>query len=941
MTYTNPDQIGEVTEITGIAKIIRADGSEEPITLGAEVFIGDIVETEGDGAVNIGFVDDSSFAVSEDARISIDEFVFDPASESGDQDFSVVRGVFMYTSGLIGRENPDSVEIDTPVGSIGIRGTIIGGKIVPDGESQVSVLEGAIVVRNDGGERLLTNQFDTVLLSSRDVAPSEPKTLDVSRVANDYRGVKSVSSSLFSSFDDQMQQDQSPNDVEGEKGKGDVEGKADEAPEDQVEDKEASAEEVVDETAEDAVVEEVKEAQATQELKLENSESQGNIVKESKTHRSKAKWAKKIASRDEVDREDEQADISVLTKPDSLVVNNKVDLNENADGSAVGVIIGEIALSSGASNVTYSLANDAGGKFVIHSVTGVISFVGANSGNAEANDIHVIHVRAVNNDTGQVTAKSYDIEVKDTNESAEITGETTILASISENDEDVGLASDVEIANLTFSEVDGNIAHHTMFSTNDVRFEVQEIGGVLKLVAVSGAQFDYETETSVSVEITQTDGANAYSSYTVSVSIDDINDESPTDINLSSNNVAENSSASTVVGFLSAVDADASGTYTYSITSGNAAGKFSIFGNEIHVAGALDFETASSYDLDIEVDDGNGNTHTKTVTIGVDDLNENPEIHGAFQDKFSVTGDIDGVVPFGVDGAMVTRLHINDPDGDVFGVGDLSITGSVFGMAASNFFEIVDVGGNFVLKLLAGYQIIESSGNFLISNDGSTLASGASAHVTPTFDLGVSLNDGGGNTATETITVSANDVEHVTGTAAETLSASDDIVFGDSADNIMILGDDYFKFIKGGDGHDMIKLNGGLGMQTFDFTSTVSNVSGNSADLKSIEEFRFVDSYDELKLNLQDLKDLLKTSDNGEIKFAMGAGNDTLGGNESKNGVYFNDGGSDVYLTDHGFTKESGTVDRGGETFVEYSHSTLGSVLIEANIEGASTGGIV
>ena len=269
MTYTNPDQIGEVTEITGIAKIIRTDGSEEPITLGAEVYIGDIVETEGDGAVNIGFVDDSSFAVSEDARISIDEFVFDPASESGDQDFSVVRGVFMYTSGLIGRENPDSVEIDTPVGSIGIRGTIIGGKIVPGGESQVSVLEGAIVVRNDGGERLLTNQFDTVLLSSREIAPSEPKTLDVSRVANDYSGVKSVSSSLFSSFDDQIKQDQSKVTTEDKKDA------AENAAEDQVEDKEASAEEVVDETAEEALLEEVKEAQVAQELNLENSGRSG------------------------------------------------------------------------------------------------------------------------------------------------------------------------------------------------------------------------------------------------------------------------------------------------------------------------------------------------------------------------------------------------------------------------------------------------------------------------------------------------------------------------------------------------------------------------------------------------------------------------------------------------------------------------------------------
>ena len=206
MAYTHSNAIGEITEVTGEAIVIRTDGTEEVITLGTEIYLGDIVETTGDGAINIGFTDESSFAVSDNARVAIDEYVYDPVSESGDQDFSVMRGVFMYTSGLIGRENPDSVEIDTPVGSIGIRGTIIGGKIFADGlgESQISVIEGAIVVRNEAGEQLLTNQFDTVRLSSVNDAPSNVEQLDVTTIANNYSAIKGVSSSLFSSFDDQI-----------------------------------------------------------------------------------------------------------------------------------------------------------------------------------------------------------------------------------------------------------------------------------------------------------------------------------------------------------------------------------------------------------------------------------------------------------------------------------------------------------------------------------------------------------------------------------------------------------------------------------------------------------------------------------------------------------------------------------------------------------------
>lgn len=207
MAYTDNNAIGQITEVNGEAIVIRTDGTEEVITLGTEIYLGDVVETTGDGAVNINFTDESSFAISDNARVAIDEYVFDPASESGGQDFTVSRGVFMYTSGLIGRENPDSVEIDTPVGSIGIRGTIIGGQIFDEGqgESQITVVEGAIVVRNDVAERLLTNQFDTVKLSSMSTAPSIVEQLDVSTVAKAYGAVKGVSSSLFSSFNDQIQ----------------------------------------------------------------------------------------------------------------------------------------------------------------------------------------------------------------------------------------------------------------------------------------------------------------------------------------------------------------------------------------------------------------------------------------------------------------------------------------------------------------------------------------------------------------------------------------------------------------------------------------------------------------------------------------------------------------------------------------------------------------
>ena len=86
--------------------------------------------------------------------------------------------------------------------------------------------------------------------------------------------------------------------------------------------------------------------------------------------------------------------------------------------------------------------------------------------------------------------------------------------------------------------------------------------------------------------------------------------------------VAEDAATSTVVGTVSATDPDGD-TVTYSIASGNEAGKFNVdgFSGEILVWSALDFETESSYTLTVEARDGKANgTARATVVITITDV---------------------------------------------------------------------------------------------------------------------------------------------------------------------------------------------------------------------------------------------------------------------------------------------------------------------------------
>ena len=90
--------------------------------------------------------------------------------------------------------------------------------------------------------------------------------------------------------------------------------------------------------------------------------------------------------------------------------------------------------------------------------------------------------------------------------------------------------------------------------------------------------------------------------------------------------VAEDAATSATVGTVSASDSDGD-TVTYSIASGNGDGVFSINSDtgEVIVAGALDYESVSSYTLTVEARDGKENsTAQATVEISVTDVAETP-----------------------------------------------------------------------------------------------------------------------------------------------------------------------------------------------------------------------------------------------------------------------------------------------------------------------------
>ncbi|MEM7443978.1 MAG: FecR domain-containing protein [Pseudomonadota bacterium] len=86
------------------------------------IFFNEIVETGPESATRVTFLDDSSLSLGPSSEVVIDRFIYDPASNTGEFVLSLTEGAFRFASGDLDSE---SYTIETPVGTIGIRGTVI------------------------------------------------------------------------------------------------------------------------------------------------------------------------------------------------------------------------------------------------------------------------------------------------------------------------------------------------------------------------------------------------------------------------------------------------------------------------------------------------------------------------------------------------------------------------------------------------------------------------------------------------------------------------------------------------------------------------------------------------------------------------------------------------------------------------------------------------
>lgn len=185
--------VGRVTEQTGPTEIVRNKKSV-PSGVNTAVEMNDTVVTARARA-RLEFADKTTVNITEQSKITIDEFVYDPKAGSGKLAMKMVQGTARYASGQIAKNSPQNVNVTTPTATVAVRGTDFSMTVDELGRSLVillpscndtSCVTGAILVSNDAGSVLMDVAYQTTIVTSLNSAPSAPLivTIDQANINN-------------------------------------------------------------------------------------------------------------------------------------------------------------------------------------------------------------------------------------------------------------------------------------------------------------------------------------------------------------------------------------------------------------------------------------------------------------------------------------------------------------------------------------------------------------------------------------------------------------------------------------------------------------------------------------------------------------------------------------------------------------------------------------
>ncbi|MBM3492222.1 MAG: FecR domain-containing protein, partial [Alphaproteobacteria bacterium] len=114
--------IGITSAVVPAARGTPPQQAPRVLRIGEDILANERLQTDAGGRAHLLFVDGSALSVGENSDLTLDRFIYDPNSKTGELAFSASRGVFRLVGGKISKTN--DIVLRTPTATIGIRGGI-------------------------------------------------------------------------------------------------------------------------------------------------------------------------------------------------------------------------------------------------------------------------------------------------------------------------------------------------------------------------------------------------------------------------------------------------------------------------------------------------------------------------------------------------------------------------------------------------------------------------------------------------------------------------------------------------------------------------------------------------------------------------------------------------------------------------------------------------
>ncbi len=133
--------VGVAAAVNQSAEGVRPGGTPTVITIGKDVIANERIDTSDIGLVQVLLNDGTTFTVGPGTSLVIDRFVYDPDRGTAEVAATITKGAFRMIGGLASKRRGGAT-VNTPSGSIGIRGAMLEGIVGGAQGTQFSLVFG-------------------------------------------------------------------------------------------------------------------------------------------------------------------------------------------------------------------------------------------------------------------------------------------------------------------------------------------------------------------------------------------------------------------------------------------------------------------------------------------------------------------------------------------------------------------------------------------------------------------------------------------------------------------------------------------------------------------------------------------------------------------------------------------------------------------------------